>query len=396
MAFRHQLAAYSPVTAGAVLSGTSGAFGIGADPRLDLAGVLSHDYGADEVVLCGSGTQALQLAIQIAACRRADESTVALPAFSCFDVAAAAVGAGLPIALYDIDPVTLGPDAASLERTLAAGARICVIATLYGVPCDFEPLETLATAYGATLIEDAAQGHGASFNGRPLGTLAQLSTLSFGRGKGWTGGSGGALLLRGSAASIPRQVLRAAPWGAELRGIAVLLAQWVLGRPGVYGLPRSIPALKLGETTYHEPRPPVAMTRVASKAALANRAASAAEGRRRRETARHILAALPTPGTMTVRIPPGAEAGYLRFPIRSTRSVERIGSHPAARRLGLERSYPCTLGDLDVVRRRLVGPDSFWPGAKSLVERLLTAPTHSLLTDSERAAVAAILCDLGS
>ncbi len=108
---------------------------------------------------------------------------MALPAFTCYDIASAAVGAGVRVALYDVDPDTLGPDPASLERVLAAGAGAVVAGPLYGVPLEWDALRALADRHGALLIEDAAQGHGASWRGRPLGSLGDLSVLSFGRGK---------------------------------------------------------------------------------------------------------------------------------------------------------------------------------------------------------------------
>src|SRR5439155_883687 len=110
---------------------------------------------------------------------------VALPAYACYDVATAAVAVNARIALYDVHPATLAPDLASLTATLAEGARIVVVAPLYGMPVDWDAIEQCVAAFGALAIEDAAQGHGASWRGRPLGSLGRLSVLSFSRGKGW-------------------------------------------------------------------------------------------------------------------------------------------------------------------------------------------------------------------
>ncbi|HEX8361985.1 MAG TPA: DegT/DnrJ/EryC1/StrS family aminotransferase, partial [Longimicrobium sp.] len=183
-AVRHQLAAYSPLTAGAAGAALWDA-ARHPDPRTALARRLRERFGARHVALCASGTHALQCALA-----RAGGAPVALPAYACYDLATAAVGAGVCVALYDVDPASLAPDPASLERVLAAGARLVVVAPLYGIPVDWPALERLATVYGARLIEDAAQGHGASLGGRALGSLGEMSVLSFGRGKGWTGGGG--------------------------------------------------------------------------------------------------------------------------------------------------------------------------------------------------------------
>src|SRR5262249_36974288 len=155
-----------------------------------LVDLLRSRYDARVVHLTSSGTSALQVAIRLARVRAGD-GPVALPAYGCYDIASAAVGADLPIALYDVDPATLSPDLDSLSAVLAGGARIVVVAPVAGMPVDWSGVEQCAGAFGAFLVEDAAQGHGAFLRGRPVGSLGPLSVLSFGRGKGWTGGAGG-------------------------------------------------------------------------------------------------------------------------------------------------------------------------------------------------------------
>ncbi|MFI5235116.1 MAG: DegT/DnrJ/EryC1/StrS family aminotransferase, partial [Gemmatimonadales bacterium] len=180
--------------------GARAALGLGTDPRSALRRELKLRYKANEAVLTGSGTQALELAIHAVASPTRTTGPVALPAYGCFDIATAAVGARRPLALYDLDPDTLGPDPDSLRRAFACGATSAVVVSLYGLPPEWDAVSRCAADAGATLIEDAAQGAGGSWHGSPLGALAEVSVLSFGRGKGWTGGAGGALLLRGKCA----------------------------------------------------------------------------------------------------------------------------------------------------------------------------------------------------
>ncbi len=201
---RHQLPAYSPLSGASLGRALLHAFGPGMDGQAELTAMLEREYRADRALLLGSGTQALQVAIALAM-RHVGDAVVALPAFSCFDVAAAAVGAHARIKFYDLDPTTLAPDPRSLESALARGARVAVIAPLYGFPVDWDALADLLVRYGAMAVEDAAQGDHAEWRGRKLGSLGPISVLSFGRGKGWTGGSGGALLIRDQA---PWQGLR--------------------------------------------------------------------------------------------------------------------------------------------------------------------------------------------
>ncbi|HEX2189850.1 MAG TPA: DegT/DnrJ/EryC1/StrS family aminotransferase, partial [Longimicrobiaceae bacterium] len=287
---RHQLAVYSPVSLRAGGRAAGDALPFRADPRPLLLDELLSDYAAETGVLAGSGTQALHLALEEAK-RRGGGAPVALPAFTCYDVASAAVGADVRVALYDVDPETLAPDPASLERVLAAGAGAALVGPLYGVPLPWEELRALADRHGAVLVEDAAQGHGASWRGRPLGSLGDLSVLSFGRGKGWTGGRGGALLARGGHGG-PLRALPEPHAAAEAKTAALVAAQWLLGRPGVYGIPASIPGLGLGETVYHDPAPPEGITRAAAALVRHGREASRREGEARRASAAALLARL--------------------------------------------------------------------------------------------------------
>jgi len=389
MGLRFQLTTYSPVSAAGIRAGAAAARAAAADdPRAELRDALRAAYAADDAVLCGSGTQALQLAIATAV---ADGGAgvprlVALPAFCCYDVAAAAVGARVGVLLYDVDPATLAPDLDSLRRTLAQGARAVVACPLYGVPLDWDAVEGVAAEFGAVVVEDAAQGHGGSLRGRPLGALGRVSVLSFGRGKGWSGARGGAVLVRRGMAAPAAAELAAA--GGERGVVAAALAQWTLGRPNVYRLPRSLPFLGLGETRYHAPVPPAAMTRAAAAMVLHSRAEAQREGEARRAHARFYLERLrPGGGTQAVRAPSGGEPGYLRLPVRLARGMSAFARPPLA--LGVGTTYPTTLETLPQLRPALRGAPARYPGAEELVRTLVTLPTHSRLSRRERERVIA-------
>lgn len=370
---RHQLPAYSPIPGRALVRALSRS--ARAEATAALQAVLADRYGAKRAVLCGSGTQALQLALS------AVEGDVALPAFTCYDVASAAIGAGVRVRLYDVDPATLSPDAASLEAALREGARAVVVAPLYGVPIRWAEVESLAAAHGALVIEDAAQGSGASWRGVPLGGLGAVSVISFGRGKGWTGGSGGALLLRDGSAAGSTALARG---GSGARTLLAAAAQWAIGRPAIYGIPVALPGLGLGETRYHAPAPPAALAEAVAALALATLAASDAEAAVRRENARALLDALDgAPSASTIRIPSGAVAGYIRLPVRLPGGLASLPLEQRALRLGAGRSYPTTLAELPELQASLTGGRQ-QPGARELVNGLLTLPTHSLVRGAER------------
>lgn len=381
---RHQLPVFSPASWRDLWSAIPAILPGSRDPLCPLRDFLRASYEADAAVLCGSGTQALQLALQEAFRRNGERSPVALPAYSCYDLASAAIGGDAGVMLYDIDPRTLSPDLESLERVLRSGARVVVVSPLYGIPVDWAALQRIAARHQALLIEDAAQGQGASWRGRPLGSLGDISALSFGRGKGWTGGRGGALLLRVGPCGGD-DLLPPASLGSELGAAVASIAQWVLGRPSLYGVPMSIPQLGLGETHFHPPAAPVRMPRFAAALLRATRVASEREAHARCSSAALLLAGLgPVPGVRPVEVHPEATPGYLRLPLRIGNGLRGLGTLQRARRLGVSRGYPTTLAALPVIQSRLVGPERHWPGAEQLVRDLLTVPTHSRVGPRER------------
>ncbi len=386
MKLRHQLAAYSPVRPMAVADAMLAVAGMRSGAPAQLRDRLMVRYSADDCLLCGSGTQALQYAIDMVARGSHRDGFVALPAFNCYDMASAALGAGVKVALYDVDPTTLAPDPVSFERVLAAGAGAAVLAYLYGVPFDWHALASIAERYGVPLMEDAAQGHGASWRGVPLGALGGTSIVSFGRGKGWTGGNGGAVLLRGTAGPLAPPLHEAA---SDARVAVGLAAQWLLGRPALYGLPRSIPSLALGETVYHPPAAVSAMSNASASAALRNEGASSKEAERRAANARRFTDGLVGTRAGLVAVPSGAEPGYIRFPVLLPGGM---GSLPArAAELGVAASYPTTLSELPALRSGLVAVDAVFPGAERLARELVTLPAHSLLRETERTEIIAMI-----
>lgn len=397
---RCQSPVYSPLSAAAVAGSAAAAADPSDDPRSRLGARLRARFSADEAVLCGSGTEALQLALRLALEAIGDGAPgcvpVALPAFTCFDVAAAAVRVEAPIVLYDVDPSTLSPDPASLERVLDAGARVVVLAPLYGVPLEWDAIEGRLRRHGAVGVEDAAQGHGATWRGQPLGGVGRISVLSFGRGKGWTGSGGGALLLRGIDRAPLEWVVagRRSRFRDDLASATAAAAQWAFARPGFYAIPASIPWLGLGETRYRPAGEVRGIGRFAAALAARTEHAAAVEAAHRRTAAGRLRAAIRPGGTVQhVRVPEGGVAGFLRLPLRCAGGIDGLRDPAAARRLGVAPSYPSTLAALPPVRSRLHPVERRWPGAEELVRRLVTLPTHSRLGPAERRAIVRLLDD---
>ena len=349
----------------------------------DVAQLVKQHWPASDIMLTDSGTSALSLAIQAAV---PPNSVVALPAWGCYDLATAAEGAGVRVALYDLDPQTLAPEPTSLGRTFDLGARAVVVAHFYGVPVDLDAISRTADPRGIAVIEDAAQAIGATLRGRPAGSLGAFGVLSFGRGKGLNGGGGGALLINTSK-HVPEMNIgnRNSGWGELMR----TSAQWLLARPSWYALPAALPFLRLGETIYHAPHPPRPLSRASARMLRANWAAAHAATQIRRGNAERLRRAVG--GVWhNVEIATGSSAGYLRLPVRrdSAPSAELMRKGAL---LGIMPGYPETLLSLDALRSRCVNANQGFPGAESLARTLVTLPTHELLSEADLAKIEAWL-----
>ncbi len=377
MRFFRQPPVWSPLTFRALLAGFRAAWlGNAARARQALRQSLMTAYAPKALYLADSGTSALTIALR--AVHAVSRAPVALPAYCCYDIATAADGAEVPFLLYDVDPATLSPDAASLRRVLEAGARTVVVAHLCGLPVDLSAVRLLASEFGAILVEDAAQGSGCFAQGKPAGAHGALGVLSFGRGKGVTGGKGGALLVNDEGLANAVAVAWEARAGARaprgtLKDYVVLKIQWLFGRPWLYWIPASLPFLGLGETTYRKPQPVGDLTSLAAGILVRTIPLVPDEVRIRWMNARRIATGIAP--TLLIVPPADWEAGWLRFPIVLQRTAaEQLSSYHVD--AGVMRSYPKALADLEGFGMRRLNTAEEFPGARRLAERLVTLPTH--------------------
>ena len=388
MILRRQLPAWSPLTAGAL----GAAVWPSADALSRIEQRITEEYQASSVILVQSGTVALALGF-LASAPEGHRPRIGLPAWGCFDLMTAADTVDAEVLLYDLDPHTLAPDPDSLRGILARGPHAIVVAHWFGLPVDLRPWAAETHAVGALLVDDAAQAVGGSFAGRPVGAGGDFGVLSFGRGKGRTGGEGGTILastpeaearLRGVASKL-------APPKSALRSYATLWAQWMFGRPGTYWFPAAIPWLRLGETIYRSP--PALRSMTDRSAAVLDRLwdLSAREGEVRRQNAVRWRQALTGTKEVTPIEPPNeASPGWLRFPVLAVGSaltrLSEVGSH-----YGVARGYPRPLMDLPVSAGRITPTSARLEGSRELAKHLFTLPTHSRLAPRDVAALARLL-----
>ena len=376
---RQQLPVVSPIRPHALLRAAVAPLGRNRDGAC-VENMLSERFGACGAVMTDSGTSALVLALH---CAAGEGGVVALPAYGCYDLAAAAVFLGLRVRLYDIDPSSLSADLDSLRDTFAQGVAAAVIVHLFGYPSNISEASALAAEYGVVVIEDAAQGAAGTLGGRVLGSFGPLTVLSFGRGKGLTAGSGGALLAmseswRVRATSV---ALGAARGHAGWVDLGIAATQWVIGRPALYALPASIPALHLGETVYRDAHEPQRMTGIARSLLRSALPSADRDADARRATAARILAMSSAEDLAPIVPIASGNPGYLRLAVRD------LAARGPSRPLGIVRGYPITLAELSQLQPNLCAGQPTHRGAMDLRDTLFTLPTHELLTSRDIASL---------
>ncbi len=139
----------------------------------EIAAYCSVGYG----IGCGSGTDALSLALHALELSSGDE--VILPAFTFFATAGSVSRTGARPVFSDIDPVTYNLDPAQVENKITPRTRAILVVHLFGQCADMEPLWSIAERHDLILIEDAAQSLGAEYQGKRAGSLGSLGCLSF-------------------------------------------------------------------------------------------------------------------------------------------------------------------------------------------------------------------------
>lgn len=137
--------------------------------------------GTRHAVGVASGTDALWLTLMAMGIGPGDE-VVTVPMTFAATVEAILLAGAKPV-FTDIDPLTYTMDPAAVETVLTPRTKAILPVHLFGQPADMAPIIDLARRHGLKVIEDAAQAHGAEWNGRRAGSLADAGCFSFFPGK---------------------------------------------------------------------------------------------------------------------------------------------------------------------------------------------------------------------
>ena len=150
--------------------------------------------GRRHAVAVANGTLALELALKVLGIGPGDEVVTTSRTFIASASCIVAVGARPVIA--EVDPESQNITADSIRRVLSPATKAIVAVHLAGWPCEMDEIMDLAREYGLKVIEDCAQAHGATYKGRPVGSLGDIAAFSFCQDKIiTTAGEGGMITL---------------------------------------------------------------------------------------------------------------------------------------------------------------------------------------------------------
>lgn len=155
---------------------------------------IEQKTGTAKALLTTSCTHATEMAAILSDIKPGDE--VIMPSYTFVSTADAFVLRGAKAVFVDIRPDTMNIDENLIENAITDKTRAIVPVHYAGVGCEMDKIMEIAQKYNLTVIEDAAQGVMAEYNGKPLGTFGEFGCFSFHETKNFSMGEGGAILIR--------------------------------------------------------------------------------------------------------------------------------------------------------------------------------------------------------
>jgi len=323
---------------------------------------LAELLGVPRVLLTTSCTHALELGLLALGIGQGQE--VVCPSFTFVSTANAILRVGASPVLADIEETSLGLDPADAERRLSSRTAAILPVHYAGFAAPMDELLDLARRRNLKVVEDAAQGLGASFRGQPLGALGDAGCFSFHETKNVTCGEGGALALQDRNVAERAEIIRekGTNRAAFLRG-EVDKYTWV-AEGSSYVLSDVLAAILDAQLDKHE--------RI--------------EARRAEIAARYRQGLLRWAETEGVRLPAQApdratnnHIFHLIFPSEAARDAKQ----QALRARGVMATFHYVPLHSSPFGRTLPGTRGTFPVSERVAGRLLRLPMHPLLDDAD-------------
>lgn len=167
---------------------------------------FKENTGTIQSLLTTSCTHALEMSAILADIKPGDE--VIMPSYTFVSTANAFVLRGAKIVFVDIHPDTMNIDENVIEDAITLKTKAIVPVHYAGVSCKMDTILEIAKKYNLWVIEDAAQGVGAAYKGRILGSIGDMGCYSFHETKNISCGEGGALLIQDAALVERAEIIR--------------------------------------------------------------------------------------------------------------------------------------------------------------------------------------------
>jgi dTDP-4-amino-4,6-dideoxygalactose transaminase len=150
---------------------------VGGEEVEGFEGEFARYCGVKFAIGVGSGTEALHLAL-VACGLGKDDEVITVPNTFIATTEAITLSGARP-KFVDIDPESYTMDVAQLKEAITERTKAIIPVHLYGQPSNMEPILELARNYHLKVVEDAAQAHGAEYNGKKVGSFGDAACFSF-------------------------------------------------------------------------------------------------------------------------------------------------------------------------------------------------------------------------
>lgn len=315
---------------------------------------------AEHGVATANGTTALHAALRGLGVSAGDR--VVTTPFSFVATANAIRLCGAEPVFVDVDPETMNLDPAAVREAIedCDGDVDAILAVhLYGLPAPMDELDAIAEEYDVALVEDAAQAHGATLDGRPVGAIGDAGCFSFYPTKNATCGEGGIVVTDDETLSDD-------------------VAQFVNhGRSDQYE------HVRVG----HNFR----LTSVGAAIGGAQlRKLPRFNAARRRAAKRYTEALADTPSVEAPREPPGSRHVYHQYTVR-TEHRDDLQAYLEDEDVDTAVYYPTPIHQQPAYDR-----DESYPVAETLAEQVLSIPVHPDLEEQDIDHIATLLAEYES
>jgi perosamine synthetase len=340
---------------------------------------LREYFQVRDCFLLSSGRAALTLLLKVLH-KISDKDEVIIPAYTCFSVPSAIAKAGLKICLCDVSLETLDLDPHRLSRLINKNTLAVLPVYHFGLAHDISSLIKLCRDKDVFIIEDVAQGMGARFENKYLGSLGDVAFLSLGRGKAITTIEGGIILSQSEEISLllQKELSNLKKEDGSNFFIKALFYKIFLN-PYLFWMPEIIPAFKLGESKFSLDFNLFSISEYQTRlgACLLNRLEEI--NQIRVKNAQYLISSLR--GLDRISLPPSpreAYSIYLRLPIIFEDSTEREKAYHSLNRkhLGASTMYPTSLEKIPGIESYCADNSLDLSNSHALVRGLLTLPTH--------------------